>query len=252
MPIRALRPPPGASPYQRLGNQAKFPERTPFQPAAKLRKRDARIITFRVRAQVVKVGRVRVVVLTLLAMVAFASNSLLCRLALRETTIDATSFTSIRLLSGATTLWLIVITRKTARINAGSWTSALALFAYAAAFSFAYTSLSAGTGALLLFGAVQATSDLLGITKGRTIKRTTMVWPGDPRWAGWLHWFFLELSAPPIAWRLSMISAGIAWGNLFAPRQRRRRSYQCYGLRIRAVPRFRRGIKYGAAAHGQC
>ena len=60
----------------------------------------------------------RVVIPTLLAMVAFASNSLLCRLALRQTTIDAASFTLIRLLSGAIALWLIVITRKARRTTA--------------------------------------------------------------------------------------------------------------------------------------
>ena len=94
----------------------------------------------------------RVFVLTLLAMTAFAGNSLLCRQALKRTTIDAASFTFIRILSGAAVLWLVVMLRKGTRPKAGTWASALALFAYAAAFSFAYISLSAGTGALLLFG----------------------------------------------------------------------------------------------------
>ena len=94
--------------------------------------------------------------LTVLAMLAFAGNSLLCRFALQETAIDAASFTSLRLLSGAVSLWLIVYLRGGGFVVAGSWASALALFAYAAAFSFAYISLPAATGALLLFGAVQA------------------------------------------------------------------------------------------------
>src|SRR5207253_405387 len=98
----------------------------------------------------------RLFILTLLAMIAFASNSLLCRAALKETSIDAASFTFVRIFSGAAALWLILTTRRTTSQSSGNWISALALFAYAAAFSFAYNTLSAGTGALLLFGAVQA------------------------------------------------------------------------------------------------
>jgi len=153
----------------------------------------------------------RYVILTLLAMVAFASNSLLCRLALRQTTIDAASFTLIRLLSGAIALWLIVITRKTARISAGSWTSAFALFAYAAAFSFAYISLSAGTGALLLFGAVQATMILWGLRKGERLN--AQQWFGLAiALGGLITLVFPGLSAPPIGGALLMTGAGIAWG----------------------------------------
>src|SRR5439155_586942 len=94
----------------------------------------------------------RVFVLTFLAMTAFAGNSLLCRQALKRTTIDAASFTFIRILSGAVVLWLVVMLRKGTRPKAGTWASALALFAYAAAFSFVFISLSAGTGVLLLAG----------------------------------------------------------------------------------------------------
>ena len=90
-------------------------------------------------------------------MLAFAGNSLLCRLALRDTVIDAATFTTLRLVSGALTLWLIARMRRGGRISGGSWPSAFALFAYAAGFSFAYASLTTATGALLLFGAVQAT-----------------------------------------------------------------------------------------------
>src|SRR5207237_8486373 len=108
----------------------------------------------------------RVFILTLLAMIAFAGNSLLCRLALKRTAIDAASFTFIRILSGAVTLWLVVTIRKRTSQKAGSWASALALFAYAAAFSFAYISLAAVTGALLLFGAVHTTMILWGPRTG--------------------------------------------------------------------------------------
>src|SRR6266446_1189942 len=102
-------------------------------------------------------------------MVAFAGNSLLCRLALKQTRIDAASFTLIRIVSGAIALQLIVRMRKSSRGKAGSWPSALALFVYAAGFSFAYVSLPAGTGALLLFGAVQATMILWGFHKGERL-----------------------------------------------------------------------------------
>ena len=153
----------------------------------------------------------RVVILTLLAMVAFASNSLLCRLALRQTTIDAASFTLIRLLSGVIALWLIVITRKPGRPTAGNWASALALFAYAAAFSFAYISLSVGTGALLLFGMVQATMIFWGLRKGERLNARQ--WFGLAiALGGLVALVFPGLSAPPIGGALLMTGAGIAWG----------------------------------------
>src|SRR6266403_3244325 len=82
--------------------------------------------------------RARIFLLTTLAMIAFAANSLLCRLALRRLTIDAASFSSIRILSGAIALWLIVTVRHSVSGSSGSWLSAAALFAYVAAFSFAY------------------------------------------------------------------------------------------------------------------
>jgi len=153
----------------------------------------------------------RVFILTLLAMIAFAGNSLLCRLALKRTTIDAASFTFIRILSGAVALWIIVIISKGTWRKAGSWASALALFAYAAAFSFAYISLSAGTGALLLFGAVQATMILWGLRTGERMR--TRQWLGLALAVGGLvTLLFPGLSAPPINGALLMICAGIAWG----------------------------------------
>src|SRR5438874_3687305 len=153
----------------------------------------------------------RVFILTLLAMIAFAGNSLLCRLALKRTTIDAASFTFIRILSGAVALWIIVIISKGTWRKAGSWASALALFAYAAAFSFAYISLSAGTGALLLFGAVQATMILWGLRTGERMR--TRQWLGLALAVGGLvALLFPGLSAPPIDGALVMICAGIAWG----------------------------------------
>src|SRR5438045_1122636 len=150
-------------------------------------------------------------ILTLLAMIAFAGNSLICRLALTQTTIDAASFTFIRILSGAVALWLVVTIRKRSSPKAGSWASALALFAYAAAFSFAYISLSAGTGALLLFGMVQATMIFWGLRKGERLNARQ--WFGLAiALGGLVALVFPGLSAPPIGGALLMTGAGIAWG----------------------------------------
>jgi drug/metabolite transporter (DMT)-like permease len=156
-------------------------------------------------------SRSQVLFLTTLAMLAFAGNSLLCRLALAGTSIDAGTFTSVRIISGALTLWLIVQLRRGAPALAGNWASAGALFAYAAGFSLAYINLSAATGALLLFGAVQATMIGYGF------------WNGD-RLRGWQIVGFVcavlglialllpGLSAPPLHSAALMVGAGIAWG----------------------------------------
>jgi len=177
----------------------------------------------------------RVVLLTLLAMIAFASNSLLCRAALKETTIDAASFTFFRIFSGAAALWLIMTMRRTGiefpspqsspvgrggpfspreKVGmraAGSWTSACALFAYAAAFSFAYDTLSAGTGALLLFGAVQATMILWGFRKGERL-HPIQIAGLFVAIAGLILLVLPGLSAPPLIGSILMLSAGVAWG----------------------------------------
>jgi drug/metabolite transporter (DMT)-like permease len=153
----------------------------------------------------------RVFILTLLAMVAFAGNSLLCRIALKQTALDAATFTFIRIFSGAMVLWFMVIMRKRKPSKAGSWISALALFAYAAGFSFAYLTLSAGTGSLLLFGAVQATMIFWGLRKGERLQPGQ--WFGLVLAIGGLVALLLPgLSAPPIKGALLMISAGVAWG----------------------------------------
>lgn len=157
----------------------------------------------------------RIIALTLLAMIAFAGNSLLCRIALKATTIDAASFTTIRLLSGALMLWLVVRIRRThadADVpGSGSWLSALALFGYAAGFSYAYVSLSAATGALLLFGAVQATMIGYGIWVGERLGRQQLVGlllAG----AGVVGLMLPGLTAPPLPGAALMVAAGVAWG----------------------------------------
>ena len=156
-------------------------------------------------------SQTRVLVLTSIAMVAFAGNSLLCRMALKHTAIDPATFTSIRVLSGAIALWLIASMRIGSRGQSGSWSSALALFAYAAAFSFAYVDLSAGTGALLLFGAVQATMILFGLWKGERLNG----WQGIGlvlALGGLVSLLLPGMSAPPLVGAILMVGAGIAWG----------------------------------------
>ena len=156
-------------------------------------------------------SRPRVFILTLLAMLAFAGNSLLCRAAFTSSQIDAASFTSIRIAAGALALGLIVRLRGGRQAPAGSWPSALALFAYAAAFSFAYLSLSAATGALLLFGAVQATMIGFGLWRGERLRPWQAL--GLVCALGGLIGLLLPgLSAPPLQGAGLMLVAGIAWG----------------------------------------
>ncbi len=155
--------------------------------------------------------RPRVAVFTLLAMLAFAGNSLLCRLALKHTTIDPASFTTIRIVSGAFMLCLIVRVRVGRVRLLGNWPSACALFVYAAAFSFAYVSLTAATGALLLFGAVQATMIGHGLWQGERLHRRQQA--GLMLALGGLVGLLLPgLSAPPLRGSLLMLAAGAAWG----------------------------------------
>jgi drug/metabolite transporter (DMT)-like permease len=176
----------------------------------------------------------RILILTLLAMIAFASNSLLCRAALTKSSIDPASFTFLRIFSGAVALWLIMSIRKKMvadrttsplvetfcnsslivrylSLRYGNWISAVALFAYAAGFSFAYTSLSAGTGALLLFGAVQATMILRGLHRGERLN-TIQIVGFIVAVTGLVVLVFPGLSAPPLIGSILMLGAGLAWG----------------------------------------
>jgi drug/metabolite transporter (DMT)-like permease len=156
-------------------------------------------------------SRTRVCVLTLLAMTAFAGNSLLCRLALKDTSIDPASFTSIRIISGALALWLIVRIRGGKHSVSGSWFSALALFLYAGGFSFAYVNLPAGTGALLLFGAVQVTMIGYGLWAGERL-RTRQAAGFMFAFGGLIGLLLPGLSAPPLQASVLMLGAGVAWG----------------------------------------
>jgi drug/metabolite transporter (DMT)-like permease len=156
-------------------------------------------------------SRARLLVLVVLTMIAFAGNSLLCRVALKATRIDAASFTTVRIVAGALALWLIVRLRDGVHPVAGSWRSALALFAYAAAFSLAYVSLPAGTGALLLFGAVQATMIGYGLSRGERMRPRQVVGLASAS-AGLVVLTLPGISAPPLQGTLLMLGAGIAWG----------------------------------------
>jgi drug/metabolite transporter (DMT)-like permease len=143
-------------------------------------------------------------------MVAFASNSLLCRVALKQTNIHPANFTCVRLIAGTITLWLILRMRRTPTAG-GNWLSALALFVYAAGFSFAYVSLPAATGALLLFGAVQVTMISFGVWGGEQFVSKQVI--GFLMAFGGLVGLLLPgVSAPPLLGAMLMLSAGIAWG----------------------------------------
>lgn len=156
-------------------------------------------------------SKARLITLTSLAMIAFAGNSLLCRLALKHTGIDAASFTTIRLLSGAMMLWVAVLMSGRARTGEGNWWSAGVLFVYAACFSFAYVSLPTAIGALLLFGAVQATMISYGVWAGERLLKLQLV--GLVLAFGGLVGLLLPgLSAPPLYESVLMVGAGIAWG----------------------------------------
>ena len=149
--------------------------------------------------------------LTTLAMLAFAGNSLLCRAALGSNAIDPGSFTAIRLASGALMLAVIVRLRHGRPLAQGSWTSALALFVYAAGFSFAYVSLPAATGALLLFGAVQATMIGMGLWRGERLAAMPVI--GLLLALGGLVGLLLPgMSAPPPIGSGLMLISGFAWG----------------------------------------
>lgn len=153
------------------------------------------------------------IVLTGLALIAFAANSVLCRLALGEQAIDASSFTVIRLLSGAVVLLAIlrVNNNKTATQAKGSWSSSLMLFLYALTFSFAYITLDTGTGALILFGSVQITMILLSIISGQRLH--TAEWVGvSLSFVGFVYLILPGVTTPSINGFMLMAVAGVSWG----------------------------------------
>ncbi|PCJ16778.1 MAG: EamA family transporter [Gammaproteobacteria bacterium] len=155
----------------------------------------------------------KIVLCTGLALCAFAGNSILCRLALGGDTIDAASFTAIRLLSGIIVLLLLVaLTRRDgALLSYGSWRASAMLFFYALAFSWAYTSLDTGIGALVLFGAVQITMIVASLIAGN--KLLLSEWAGVViAFSGFVVLVLPDLTTPSLLGFILMTLAGIAWG----------------------------------------
>ena len=154
----------------------------------------------------------RTIALTAIAMLAFAANSLLCRLALQQASIDAASFGSVRLVSGALMLGAIVRLRAgPARAARSDWFAAAMLGAYVACFSFAYLGLAAGTGALILFGAVQLTMFSVGLHAGERF--TAAAWAGLAlAIAGLVYLVSPGIAAPAPLSAALMATAGVAWG----------------------------------------
>jgi len=154
----------------------------------------------------------RTAVYSTIALIAFASNSVLCRLALQRATVDPATFTTIRMISGAAMLLLVMAwTGRDAPQKTGSWATAGILSLYAVPFSFAYTGLTTGTGALILFGSVQVTMLIAAVRSGER-----------PHWGEWLglivalaglvYLVLPGLSAPPLMAAALMGIAGCCWG----------------------------------------
>jgi len=152
----------------------------------------------------------RIGLLTVLSLLAFAGNSVLCRIALKETEIDAATFTSVRLISGALVLCLISIVFRRKQRGKGNWTSAFALFVYAAAFSFAYISLSAATGALILFASVQASMIGHSVWRGDRFQTPQILGLGVA-FTGLVGLLLPGLSSPPLIPSVLMLASGVAW-----------------------------------------
>ncbi len=155
----------------------------------------------------------KIILYTVFALAAFAFNSILCRIALGTNAIDAPGFTAIRLISGAVTLFLIssFFIKKAAKTKGGNWISAFFLFAYAICFSFAYVSLTTATGALILFGCVQATMIIAALASGE--RPNFLEWIGlFFALGGLVYLVFPGLSAPPLVSSFLMAVAGISWG----------------------------------------
>lgn len=150
--------------------------------------------------------------LTVVAMIAFAANSLLCRMALEQYHIDAASFTSLRILAGAVTLTILLMLRRRERaFCAPDWRGIISLFCYMIFFSFAYLTLGAGTGALLLFGAVQLTMFTVAIRSGERFSLVS--WIGYViAFSGLVYLVAPGVTAPDPLGAILMVIAGISWG----------------------------------------
>jgi drug/metabolite transporter (DMT)-like permease len=156
-------------------------------------------------------SRLRLFTLTALAVIAFAANAVLCRLAFTRTAIDPASFTAIRLASGAFALWLVVRQRGFRPGAGGNWPSALALFAFAVAHTFGYVTVPAGVGTLIFCGSVQASMILSALWAG---ERLGMRQSGGLALAlaGLVILVLPGLSAPAPGGSALMLAAGVCWG----------------------------------------
>lgn len=155
----------------------------------------------------------KTLVFTILAMIAFAANSVLCRLALGNNTIDASSFTILRLLSGTLVLMTIIGLKynKKRTTSKGSWIASSMLFLYAITFSFAYITLDTGTGALIMFGSVQITILLLSFITGTRLHLSE--WTGVAiAFTGFVYLVLPGVTSPSLAGFILMTIAGFAWG----------------------------------------
>jgi len=155
----------------------------------------------------------KTILYTTIALLAFAANSVICRYALKDHAIDPGMFTTIRLISGALILVILVFVSKERRKekSKGSWVSAAMLFLYAAAFSFAYVSLETGIGALIIFGVVQITMISSSIISG--YKLSLIEWFGIIlALSGFLYLLLPGASAPSLTGFLLMTLSGIGWG----------------------------------------
>lgn len=155
-------------------------------------------------------------ILTGLALMAFAANSVLCRMALEGGNIDATSFTGIRLISGAVMLLLLVRINgrqksSKKKMSKGSWLSGAMLFLYAVCFSYAYITLETGVGALIAFASVQITMIGHGFIKGHRLNAAE--WSGVLlAFGGFVYLVSPGITAPPLIGFLLMTLSGFGWG----------------------------------------
>jgi drug/metabolite transporter (DMT)-like permease len=161
----------------------------------------------------------KTLLLTSLALIAFAANSVLCRLALGEGAIDAAGFTIVRMVSAVLVLFILVTVMKNVNrkasssllVSKGSWTASIMLFVYAVAFSFAYQSLDTGTGALILFGAVQITMLVVSVVTGTRLR--LLEWVGIAgAFAGFVYLVLPQVSTPSLTGFILMTLSGVAWG----------------------------------------
>ncbi len=158
------------------------------------------------------ISKANTIVFSVLALIAFAANSVLCRLALGSDSIDAASFTVLRLLSGSLVLWLIVSLsrKKTQTLSKGSNLAGLMLFTYAATFSYAYISLDTATGAFILFAVIQIAMIVMSLLAGHRLLK--IEWAGVViAFFGFVYLVSPGVSAPPLKGALLMTLAGLAW-----------------------------------------